>query len=327
MNKYTFFVFSLLLAVTLGPTAYATTDCTFTTLGTIMTLDNDCTTDETLVIPDGYTLTGDHNTITAVDPVGGHFEGAVVMNGGTTAYIERVIVSVSGLADVCDAGAERLRGIMFEGASGSILYTRVIGVNQGPSGCQEGNAIEVRNAPFDGSHPNTMTVEVAHNRVEDYQKTGILANGDVNVNVHHNTIGASATQANLAANSLQLGFGALGSVMNNAIKGNQWLGASDFASTAMLIYASDVVEVAYNAISGNSDVGMYVITNDSSFHDNTVYDLGPDAAHGDYGIFDDGTGNSYVNNIIRGFVVPFESSMLLVETLAPTISHNVMAFE
>jgi hypothetical protein len=173
-----------------GQTAMAATDCTFTSIGSEMVLDGDCTTDETILIPDGATLNGDGYTITAVDPAGDHFRGAVVANGGVTANVINLNVSVDGLANICDGGADRLRGIMFEGASGAITHSSVIGLNQGPSGCQEGNAIEVRNAPFDGTHPNTQFVEIAHNSLTDYQKTGIVANGDVNVDIHHNDIGA-----------------------------------------------------------------------------------------------------------------------------------------
>lgn len=319
MNKLLALIFLPLVFLAFTSNAYAATTCTFTTVGTTMTLDSDCTTDETIFVPDGFTLDGAHNTITALDPAGGHFTGAVIANGGSVAHITRVIVDTLALSDVCDAGADRLRGIMLEGASGSIANTRVYNINQGPSGCQEGNAIEVRNAPFDGTHPNTMTVEVANNRVFDYQKTGILANGDVNVNIHDNIVGESATQANLAANSIQLGFGALGSVTNNDIKGNQWLGPSDFAATAVLIYATDIVDVSNNYISGNSDVGLYIFADDGTYTFNTVYDIGVDGPHGDYGIFNDGTGNTIEDNVVRGFVTPYEPA-LLTESLIPTAS-------
>ncbi len=324
MKKYSLLVIFLLLLVFFSPTSHASTTCTFTTVGTVMTLDADCTTDETLFVPDGYTLTGAHNTITAIDPTGGHFLGAVVKNAGSTAYVENIIVETSALTDVCDAGDARLRGILFEAASGSITSTRVRNINQGPSGCQEGNAIEVRNAPFDGSHPATVTVEVANNIVETYQKTGILANGDVNVDVHNNTVKASATQANLAANSIQLGFGALGSVYENNIKGNQWLGPSEFAATAMLLFATDSVSVTNNNISGNSDVGIYIAGSGGTYTDNFLTDIGPDGPHGDWGIFNEGTNTVENNTISRGFVIPYEE---LTESLETMETSQVVAFE
>lgn len=283
--------------------AYASTDCTFTTKGSVMRLDGDCTTDETIFIPDGMTLDGRNHTITAVDPPAGHFTGAVVANSGTTAHVKNLTVTTSGLSNVCDGGPNRLRGIMFEGASGSIIHNNVTGINQGPSGCQEGNAIEVRNSPFDGTHPNTVAVEVAHNNVTDYQKTGIVANGDVDVAIHHNTVGESATQDDLAANSIQMGFGALGSVVHNNVEGNQWKGTSDFAATAVLVYLAGPVNVSNNNIRGNSDIGLYFFADDGTVHNNRVFDEGADHPNSSYdiGLGNWGTNNTVTNNKVKGF--------------------------
>ena len=290
-------------------TALAITDCTFTTTGTTMKLDGDCTTDATILIPDGFTLDGQGHTITAVDPDGGHFVGAVVQAGGDTAHVTQLTVQASGLANVCDGGADRLRGIMFEGASGSITHTTVRDVNQGPSGCQEGNAIEVRNAPFDGTHPNTQAVEISHNVILDYQKTGIVANGDVDVEISHNDIGASATQENLAANSVQLGFGATGSVTHNQIDGNQWKGTSNYAASAVLVYAADGgPEVSNNNIRGNSDVGLFILADDGTYDNNRVFDEGADHPNSgfDIGVGNYGANNTVTNNKSKGFDTAYD---------------------
>ncbi len=296
------------IAILPAGSAGATTTCTFTTVGTTMTLDADCTTDTTILVPAGFTLDGDGNTITAVDPVAGHFLGAVIKNAGTVAHVTNLTVTASGLANVCDGGDDRLRGILFDGAAGSITKSTVIGINQGASGCQEGNAIEVRNEPFDGQHPGTLKVEIAHNVVDSYQKTGIVANGDVDVDIHHNVVGASATQENLAANSIQIGFGALGSVTHNQIDGNQWKGTSDWAATAILIYdASPGVEVSQNNIGGNSDVGVYVFADGSVVNNNRVFDQGADHPNSGYDIGIGSYGdNSVTNNKVRGFDDPYD---------------------
>lgn len=287
--------------------ASAATDCTFTTKGSTMRLDADCTTDETIFVPDGMTLDGKGYVITAVDPVGG-FKGAVVQNGGGTAHVEKLTVTASGLANLCKGGADRLRGIMFEGASGSISHNTVTGINKGASGCQEGNAIEVRNAPFDGSHPGTTMVEVGHNDLVDWQKTGIVANGDVMVSVHHNKIFASATQDNLAANGLQLGFGALGLATQNLIYGNQWKGTSPWAATAVLVYLADVVHVSKNNIRGNSDIGLYAYANGGTYDNNKIFDEGPDHPNSgwDIGLGNWGNGNTVTRNKVRGFDTPYD---------------------
>ena len=289
-------------AVTIG-------NCEFIDYGNLRILQDDCTTDATIVIPDGYVLVGKRHTITAVDPTGGHFLGAVIKNGGASAHVTLLNVTASGLSNVCDGSGvpdNRLRGIMFDGASGSITLSNVTGINQGPSGCQEGNAIEVRNAPFDGTHPATVQVAVGLNTVDAYQKTGIVANGDVQVWIEHNKIGGSATQHNLAANSIQLGFGGIGAIRHNRIDGNQWFGASDFAATAILLYDVEGADVSKNDIDGNSDIGIYAIADASSIEKNKLTDEGLDSGHYDVGIGNYGADNTVSKNKIKGFDVPYE---------------------
>ena len=298
----------MLLMASTAPPAEAVTDCSFTVIGPTYQLDADCFTDATLLVPDGFTLDGRGHTILAVDPSGGHFVGAVVANGGSTAHVKNLVVTADMLDNVCDGGDDRLRGIMFDGASGSITHTTVTGINKGASGCQEGNAIEVRNAPFDGTHPDTTTVEVSHNDIIDYQKTGIVANGDVNVSINHNKISASATQENLAANSIQLGFGAMGAVVQNQIDGNQWKGTSDTAATAILLFSSDAANASDNNIRGNSDIGIYEFGMDSLLRNNRVFDEGADDPNSGYdiGIGLYGTDSTAKNNKVRGFDLPYD---------------------
>ena len=230
----------------------AVTDCTFTNIGTTMTLDADCTTDATISVTDGFTLDGNGYTITAVDPSGGHFLGAVIKNAGATAYVTNLGVATNGLANVCDGGDNRLRGIMFEGASGSITNSVVNDINQGLSGCQEGNAIEVRNAPFDGTHPGTVTVEVSHNTINNYQKTGVVANGDVDVNVNHNTITGLGPVNYIAQNGIQLGFFSKGEVTDNVVSGNYYTGEF-WSSAGLLFYSVYPKEITkrHNILDGN----------------------------------------------------------------------------
>lgn len=243
------------------PAAAAATSCTFTTSGTKMKLDADCTTDATIFIPDGFTLDGNGYTITAVDPPGDHFRGAVVQNGGATAHVKDLIIETNNLASVCDGGADRLRGILFDGASGTIEQNIVLNLNQGNSDCQEGNAIEVRNAPFDGSHPDTQTVTISDNVVRAYQKTGIVANGDVQVTIEENTVVGLGPINFIAQNGIQLGFGALGEVEDNEISDNIYT-PQTFASGGILIFAAgDGPEIKDNKVDAN-DVGIWLISTD-----------------------------------------------------------------
>jgi hypothetical protein len=182
------------------------------------TLRADCRTSETIVVPDGTTLDGNFRTIVAFDPDANGFKGGVIANatpGSEHVTVKNLIVDTESLANVCDDGATRLRGILFDGASGTIRDNTVLHINQGASGCQEGNAIEVRNL----DSPGITTVSVTGNQVYDYQKTGILINGSVTAEVSHNIVGQSATQDDLAANAIQIGFGAVADVVGNQIEG------------------------------------------------------------------------------------------------------------
>lgn len=293
----------------LSATAQAQCIFTFDPVGMTMTLTGDCTTDATILIPDGYTLDGANYTITAIDPSGGAFWGAVVRNSGPTAHVRNLTVTTLDLSNVCQPSSpdRRLRGILFDGAAGSILQNTVYNVNKGNSGCQEGNAIEVRNAPFDGTHLNTMEVEIGHNQISSWQKTGIVCNGDVKCHIHHNKIGASATQDFLAANSVQLGFGALGLIEHNHIAGNSWKGPSDFAATAILIFdAGDGVVIKQNNLmEGNADVGIYFLADNGVIDNNRVFETGEDGLY-DFGIGNWGAGNKVTNNKVRGYDIPYD---------------------
>jgi len=288
MKKLTFLLpiaasLAILMALGGGQTALATTDCTFTTVGTTMTLDADCTTDETILIPDGFTLDGNRHTITAVDPPGGqHFLGAVVKNAGSTAHVKNLTVTAFGLGNVCDGSGppdNRLRGILFDGASGSITNNTVTGINQGSgSGCQEGNGIEVRNAPFDGTHPDTKQVTITGNTVTNYQKNGITANGDVIAIIPNNTVIGFGPVGSIAQNGIQVGFGARGEVMRNTVVGS-WFTGVNWSASGVLVFESDEVMVQGNAVSG-SQTGIAVETwcwlvasaNNSKVVRNTIQD-------------------------------------------------------
>ncbi|HWQ02926.1 MAG TPA: right-handed parallel beta-helix repeat-containing protein [Candidatus Nitrosotenuis sp.] len=233
-------------------TAHATTTCTFTmdSVAKTMTLDASCWTDATIFIPDGYTLDGANFTITAVDPPGGHFLGAIIKNAGASAFVKNLKLDASGLADVCDDGDNRLRAILFEGAGGSIMNNTILAINQGLSGCQEGNGIEVRNAPFDGTHPGTVTVTITGNTVSNYQKNGITANGDVAATITENTVSGLGPIPFIAQNGIQLGYGATGIVMRNKVNGSWYTGAN-WTSSGILVFEANDVMIHDNEVTGS----------------------------------------------------------------------------
>ena len=211
---------------------------------------HDCTTDHTIAVPDGYVLDGQGHTITAVDPATGHFVGAVVGNqaGAGWVGVTNVTITARGLADICDGGADRLRGILLDGAGGSITGNIVTQVNQGRSGCQEGNAIEARYFP--AGNADRVNVTISGNTVTGYQKNGITANGQVAATVLGNTVTGTGPIDFIAQNGIQVGFGATASVRGNAASDNWYTPESDVAC-GLLLYQAGGVKVSNNTLFAN----------------------------------------------------------------------------
>lgn len=232
--------------VTLASSA-TTSACDFSVSGTTMALVADCTTDHTVVIPDGFTLDGNHHSIAAVDPTSGHFLGAVIQNAGTSASVTNLTVTSSNLATACDLFPNSLAGIRLDGATGSITDNTVTGIQQGSDGdgCQEGDAIEVRNTAA-----GTPSVTVTGNTVTSYQKTGVLVNGPVSAVVTGNTITGYGPSVLIAQNGIQVSRGATAQVTGNAISDNFYSPESDYAC-GLIIYEAGGVKLGKNSFIGN----------------------------------------------------------------------------
>jgi hypothetical protein len=266
-----------------------------------MKLNANCTTDTKIIVPDGFTLDGQGRTIRVFDPAGGHFVGGVIENGGAVAHVKNLRIWAPNLANVCDGGNDALGGIVFINAKGSILNNTIVALNQGASGCQEGDAIVAYN---DGD--TYLRVDIGNNVVQNWQKTGILVIGNVNAIIYGNRVEESRTQANLAANSIQFSFGAIGRIANNEIHGNNWC-CEDAAATGILIYEpGSGLLVRNNDVWNNSDVGIYNIGNNVTVERNRVIETSGTDGYYDYGIYSEGTGNIFLNNRIRGYEIPFE---------------------
>jgi hypothetical protein len=237
------------VATTQVSPATAATTCTFTVVGTTMTLNSSCTTDSTLFVPNGFTLNGAGNTITAMDPVGDHFRGAIIKNLGSSANVTNLKLNTAALADVCDGGNDRLRGILFDGAGGSITNNTVQNIRQGASGCQEGNGIEVRNAPFDNTGVDLL-VTISGNTVTAYQKTGILVNGSVGASITGNTTVGAGPVTYIAQNGIQIGFGATAEIRGNSVSGNDYT-PKDTESCGILYFQADGVKASQNQLRDN----------------------------------------------------------------------------
>jgi nitrous oxidase accessory protein NosD len=237
--------------------ARAATTCVFDARGTRLVLRTDCETDASIEIPDGFTLDGRGRSIAAVDPPDGHFVGAIVRNAGATAHVRNLVVEARALANVCDPAGPpdlRLAGILLEDASGTVVGNRVLGINQGQSGCQEGAAIAVRSA----AEGPLREVRIAGNRVEGYQKTGILVNGNASAAIESNRVVGLGPVDFIGQNGIQIGFGATGTVTRNAVSQNLFTQGTAASAGVLLLSAGTGVEVARNRIE-DCDVGVSVV--------------------------------------------------------------------
>lgn len=235
--------------------------CSFSLETGRVALAADCTTDSTLFIPDDYTFDGQGHSVTAVDPPGGPFAGAVLRNRGSTARVRDVTVTASGLADVCETGAARLRGILLEGASGEVVDSTVNGLAKGSStsGCQEGFGIEVRN---DDASLGPFRVDVLRNRVSGYQKVGILAMGSVEVTIDRNTVEGGVPVGHIARNGIQVGNGARGSVTGNSVSGNAYTGTSGDTGAGIVVVGGSYYGAGTPLVTGLVIEGNTLVDND-----------------------------------------------------------------
>ena len=294
---------ALLLLILVSRPADAANECSFQVTGSRWTLASDCTTDASIVVPDGFTLDGAHHTIVAVDPPGGVFRGGIIVSGGAAATVINTVLSALMLADRCESGHDRLRAIYFNGASGVIQGNTILNVNKSGSSCQEGNGIEVRNADLED---RPAAVDILDNVVEGFQKTGIVASGNVHVTIRGNSIGASMAQRVLVANGIQVGAGARAAIEANAVAGNTW-DRGDAAGTAiLLVNTAPGTVVRGNVVMGNADVGIYVMADGVRVERNRLTDTGTDGAF-DVGIGNYGEGNVFAGNSVTGYYTRYQN--------------------
>jgi parallel beta-helix repeat protein len=255
------------LALSVAVMANAATTCMYQTVGNTMVLQSDCTTDAPIFIPNGFTHNGAGHKITAMDPAGDHFRGAIIQNSGASASVVNTVIETANLADICESGPHMLAGILFDGASGEISRNTIVSVRKTNSegklsSCQEGNAVEVMNL---GSLPGRAQVTIEGNQIRNYQKTGILLNGEVNGTVMNNTVIGAGPQSFIGQNGIQIGAGASARVTRNTVTDNSYTGGRT-ASGGIIVasgpmHASDYsfgVEIEANTLAGN-DVGVWLM--------------------------------------------------------------------
>lgn len=230
------------------------------------TLTKDCSTFTTITVPDGWTLDGAGYTLTAVEDADHqNFPGPIVTsvrgeNVATEMNVTNLHIETSGFENGSNSNGD-LSGIRFFRAGGSVTHVTVDGVSHG-NGVQEGDAIIVRDAS-EGSP--SASIDIDDVTVTNYQKTGIVINGDVDFSLTDSTIGSAGgpngePNPDIAANSVQIAYGAHGTVTGNHVDLNEYNapdGAYAYDATAFIVYDAGDVTFERNVIAGdNGDVGL-----------------------------------------------------------------------
>jgi parallel beta-helix repeat protein len=203
---------------------------------------------------------------------------AILANCYTTSNVNNPIICVVGADNVSISNLTidgaglgnanyRFQGIGYYNAGGTIDGNTVLNIEDTPfSGAQHGAAIYAYN--LDGT-PRTLTV--TNNTIEDFQKAGIVLNGDnLTVLVDGNTVVGAGPTAVTAQNGIQIGYGATGTVSNNSVSDVDYTPATWTASGILLYDPGDGVVVTGNEVQ-DAQSGIYAYSaDDAAIRDNSV---------------------------------------------------------
>jgi hypothetical protein len=252
---------------------YALGDGDYTVDPATSTIDlaGDVTTSQTAYVYDGYTVNGNGHSLTAQSPT--PWVGAVLRNDGTSMNLADLTVTGTNLGGACDSGDSRLMGVYFKDAGGSVTDTSITGITQG-DGCQEGIALYVK-----GTDGLPHAVSVDHLTVRNFQKGGVTVTGaGADLTLSNSDIGpagaadGSSMATVIAANGLQISFGATATVHGTTVAGNEWDTDGNWAATAVLIYQAAGADFTGNTVNGaDTDEGVYVSgSSNVTVTDNTI---------------------------------------------------------
>lgn len=198
-----------------------------------------------------------------VAPTSGVTANATSLATGNPIAAQVAVLSAAGLVNVknivvngknngmVDCSGPELVGILYQNTSGTV--SRVAAMNQAlvpaAAGCQNGLGIFVQSG-----NGGTSVVTVSNNVVGNYQKNGITGNEvGTNVTVSGNSVYGQGPTTGAAENSIQIGFGATGKVMNNLVGDDIWspdvFGDTGDAAAGILVYASSGVTTSGNVVS------------------------------------------------------------------------------
>ncbi len=225
----------------------------------------------------------------AVSPDSGASEAAIIaVSGAMHVTISNLVVdgSAVALSSILSCGL-RFFGVLYLNAGGTLDSNTVQNVTCGAGlyGDQNGDAVLVQTGAYNGvsnvQGTDLSTVTISNNNVLNYQKNGITCNDSGSTcNISGNTVSPlAAAQAIIASNGIQVGFGAVGTVSDNTVSGNE-CGNSNCGPNIINLYQSAGIltdgsgkgtVVSGNTISGN-DVGILSYGDTATSTNNQVQD-------------------------------------------------------
>jgi hypothetical protein len=195
----------------------------------------------------------------------------IVFDGASSANLSYLVVE--GTNNNIQTCGLNLIGIFYRNSSGTIMKNSQLNqtLPSGFTGCQSGLGIFVQSGGAGSSK-----VSITGNYVHDYQKNGITGNeaGTI-VTVTGNTVIGSGPTTGAAENSIQICFGATGSISGNTVGDDIWapdvVGDPGDAAAGILVFGSNGITIASNIVN-STQFGISVNTDsaDNMSGDNNI---------------------------------------------------------
>ena len=266
---------------------------------TLIGISNGTSNAAVIVVPSGGLLQNT-TSLTSGNPIAAQI---LVQAPATVVNISNLTVDGNNNGITGGCGVPNPIGIYYQNASGSITRTSVLNevLGTGLTGCQAGLGIFAQSGGGGAS-----TVSITNNNVENYQKNGITGNEvGTNVTITGNTVIGQGPTSGAAENSIQIGFGATGTISGNTVGSDVWapdvFGDTGDAAAGLLVYASSGVQIASNNVN-NTQFGIALAGDpDSGSADHNTVKLNTvSATHLYDGIDLCGNSNTATSNKING---------------------------
>jgi len=168
-------------------------------------------------------------------------------------------VTVDGSNNGISSCSPELVGIFYQNSSGTVTRTNVLNEVYDPAddGCQGGQGIYVQS-----SGGGSSTVAITYNNVENYQKNGIVARQPFSTaNINNNTVTGQGVTSGAAENSIEIAFGATGSITYNTVSADEYIDAATASAAGILVYQGYGVTISHNTVSNTqTGIGVYPVS-------------------------------------------------------------------